>query len=403
MNYSIKKIIIIALLPIALYYIGSSFYLYHFDLKPPRLEITGIKDKAYYNGTINLKINVFDEYKIKSIVIQIDDKIIFNNQNVNSKKYEFPLMIPSIHIENGLHKLSVKAVDYAKKENQKTEIIEFGIDNEPLDISPCNNIETKINQGSVLHIQLKSNKLIKSGFVKTLQYEIPLVLESQNSTIYEAFIPISTEEVPGKYLAHVSIEDNVGNIAAFDYEYEIVAVNFKKQYIELKNKKNDILTKIDSSVDVFDTLLAEYAQNSPRKKLWSGNFCRPCLPCRISAEFGVIRTSFERGQYRHDAIDFAATPKSPVWACQSGILVAKHSNHPTYGNVIVIDHGIGLLSIYAHLETFASIEVGSHVKKGQILGTVGMTGYASGYHLHWELRLCDVKINPLQWIKNDLQ
>jgi murein DD-endopeptidase MepM/ murein hydrolase activator NlpD len=403
MNYNFKKITASVILFLLLYYVCSSLYLYHFDITPPHLEIHGIENQKYYNGNINLRINITDEYKVKNIQVQIDDKIIFNNQNINSKKYEVPILIPSIHLDNGLHKMTIKTTDAAKKENQKTAVIEFGVDNEPLDVTPCTNTEIKINQGCVLHIQLKSNKLIKNGFVKTLQYQCPLVLESQNGTIYESYIPISTEEIPGKYLAQVFLEDNVGNTASFEYEYEILAVSFKKQYIKLKNKKSENFTEDDIFEEKFNKEIEKCTQSSPQKKLWTGSFYRPCLPCALSTDFGVIRTSFERGRYRHDAVDFAAPPKSPVWACQSGILVIKESNHPTYGNVVIIDHGIGLLSIYGHLETFSPIEVGTYIKKGQVLGTVGMTGYASGYHLHWELRLCNIKINPLQWIKNDLQ
>lgn len=113
---------------------------------------------------------------------------------------------------------------------------------------------------------------------------------------------------------------------------------------------------------------------------------------------------FEKGRYRHDAVDYAASPKSPVWACQDGIVILKNYNNGPigFGNCVAIDHGVGLISLYAHLDSFSTIEVGQFIKKGTILGTVGMTGYATGYHLHWEMRLCDVKINPLEWIKDDL-
>lgn len=405
MNYNIKKIFLFLTFLFICYYIGSSYYMYYFDHEAPSIQYEGIVNGKYYNGNINVKIMAEDKYKIKYLSLQLDDKILVNNQSINSSKMDYPLLIPTIHLINGIHKLTITVTDASKNKNETREIIHFQVDNEPLEINILKSNNTKINQGNVLHIQLQSNKKIKNGFVKTLNYTVPIVLESANSSIYEAFIPVSTEEIYGKYIATIYIEDNVDNIASFEYEYEILPTAFKKQYIQLKNKKNELINLEDRepSEDI-NILLKEAAVKSPAKKLWQGNFYKPCLQSPLTTEFGVIRTSFEKGRYRHDAVDYAASPKSPVWACQDGIVILKNYNNGPigFGNCVAIDHGVGLISLYAHLDSFSTIEVGQFIKKGTILGTVGMTGYATGYHLHWEMRLCDVKINPLEWIKDDL-
>jgi len=70
--------------------------------------------------------------------------------------------------------------------------------------------------------------------------------------------------------------------------------------------------------------------------------------------------------------------------------------------VIILDHGCGILSTYGHLSDFApGIQVGSFVKKGKPVGKIGKTGYATGYHLHWELRVANIPVNPLEWVKQD--
>ncbi len=405
MNYNIKKIFLFFIFIIICYYIGSSYYLYYFDNIAPIITYDGIVNNKYYNGNITVKITGEDKYKIKNFSLQLDEKTLVNNQIINSSKMEYPLLIPTIHLTNGQHKLTIILTDGSKNKNQSTEIIHFQVDNDPLEINILKSNNTKINQGNVLHIQLQSNKKIKNGYIKTLNYQVPIILESNNSSIYEAYIPISTEEIYGKYIANIYIEDNVENTATFEYEYEIIQTPFKKQYIQLKNKKNEFINLQDRepSEDI-NILLKEASKNSPPKKLWQGSFYKPCLQSPLTTEFGVIRTSFEKGRYRHDAVDFAAAPKSPVWTCQDGIIILKNYNNEAtgFGNCVAIDHGIGLISIYAHLDSFSNIEVGQFVKKGTILGTVGMTGYATGYHLHWEMRLCDVKINPLEWVKDDL-
>jgi murein DD-endopeptidase MepM/ murein hydrolase activator NlpD len=67
------------------------------------------------------------------------------------------------------------------------------------------------------------------------------------------------------------------------------------------------------------------------------------------------------------------------------------------GNTVVLDHGLGVFTLYCHLEDFTDIEVGDSVKKGNPIGRLGMTGYASGYHLHWELRINNISVDPFEW------
>ncbi len=69
------------------------------------------------------------------------------------------------------------------------------------------------------------------------------------------------------------------------------------------------------------------------------------------------------------------------------------------GNTIIIDHGHGVLSMFFHLEDFANINQGQFIAKGNPLGTLGKTGYASGYHLHWEMRINNISVDPMQWTK----
>jgi len=105
-----------------------------------------------------------------------------------------------------------------------------------------------------------------------------------------------------------------------------------------------------------------------------------------------------KGKYAHNAVDLVAQPKSCVWAAHDGIVAIKE-RYGHAGNTIVLDHGCGLLSCYFHLDSFADINVGDFIKKGRPLGTLGMTGFASGYHLHWEMRLNNIQVDPLQWVK----
>ena len=382
-----------------IFFIGKNIYYYHFDLSYPKIYLNGIEDEKYYSNILNFFIDVEDEYKVKNISVFLDEKPIVNKLSINNSSYSYPLSIPTNNIENGSHYLKVIAVDSSKKSNTTTKVIKFYIDNNPLEVSFIDTeVEKKVFQGNTLHLTFQANKNNVFGCAKTLSYEVPCVLESDRSRVYECFIPISTDEIPNEYIVRLNLEDAVGNKAVLEKTYQVVSQNFKKEKVNIVKKLD---TENAKSGEELNKILEELSKNSPKKKLWSGKFYAPCLVKSITTQFGVVRTSMERGRYKHDAIDFYATPKSPVWASQDGIIAVK-DNFLYTGNTIVIDHGCGIITLYAHLDSFSNIEVGQNIKKGNIIGTVGMTGYSTGYHLHFELRILNIPINPIEWIKEDI-
>ena len=96
----------------------------------------------------------------------------------------------------------------------------------------------------------------------------------------------------------------------------------------------------------------------------------------------------------HMGMDIAATKGTPVKAPNDGIVVLSGQNNFFYsGNVVIIDHGYKLFTIYAHLNN-TKVKVGDYIKKGDILGTVGSTGRSTGPHLHWGASLGGVRFDP---------
>ena len=144
--------------------------------------------------------------------------------------------------------------------------------------------------------------------------------------------------------------------------------------------------------------MVQISQDSPHKKLWRGRFFAPVTIRAITTPFGQIRTSQQKGLYAHKAVDVVDAPRGVVWAPQDGIVVIKDRFVQT-GNTIVIDHGWGVTSMLCHLEEFADINVGDPIKRGNPVGTLGKTGYATGYHLHWECRINNTPIDPIEWTK----
>jgi len=115
----------------------------------------------------------------------------------------------------------------------------------------------------------------------------------------------------------------------------------------------------------------------------------------LSAFFGQRDDPFGSGQAEyHTGLDISADKGHPVVATASGT-VESASYSGNYGNLLVINHGFGLVTRYAHLASFA-VRVGDHVQRGRVIGYVGTTGRTTGPHLHYELLVNGALTNPLR-------
>lgn len=117
----------------------------------------------------------------------------------------------------------------------------------------------------------------------------------------------------------------------------------------------------------------------------------------ISYEFG-IRTLAELGYYNkfHYGIDIPAYRGTDIYASKSGkVLIAKY--HTSYGNYVLIDHGNGYHTLYAHASKLY-VKAGDYVEQGQVIAAVGTTGSSTGNHLHFEVRVNGEKVDPLKYV-----
>ena len=136
--------------------------------------------------------------------------------------------------------------------------------------------------------------------------------------------------------------------------------------------------------------------NSSDTRLWHGPF-RPPMKSQITSPFGNRRVFNGRLKSYHNGVDFRAAVGTPVFAANSGV-VRLAQNLFYSGNVVVIDHGTDIFTIYAHLSKM-EVRSGQFVAKGQRLGLSGATGRVSGPHLHWGVKINGVAVDPMQFIR----
>ncbi len=120
----------------------------------------------------------------------------------------------------------------------------------------------------------------------------------------------------------------------------------------------------------------------------------PIDGARVSSSFGMRRHPVLGYSKMHKGIDFAAPMGTPIYAGGDGVVVERGPKRG-YGNFIVIRHGGGYSTAYGHMSRFKSdVLRGTRVKQGQVIGYVGMSGMATGPHLHYEVRVNGSQVNP---------
>jgi murein DD-endopeptidase MepM/ murein hydrolase activator NlpD len=142
-------------------------------------------------------------------------------------------------------------------------------------------------------------------------------------------------------------------------------------------------------------LRAIFATITP-ERLWDGRFHYPLTGVTTGGNFGKRRILNGKANSPHGGVDFPAPAGTPVYAAQRGRIVLAE---PLYfsGNTVIVDHGLGLYTLYAHFESI-SVQPGDLVDTGALLGKVGATGRVTGPHLHWGATVNRARTNPVQLI-----
>jgi lysostaphin len=122
---------------------------------------------------------------------------------------------------------------------------------------------------------------------------------------------------------------------------------------------------------------------------WSGPFRLP-VKGEVTTQFGTHR-SYEY----HPGTDFAVASGTPIAAPAAGV-VAFEGETQLHGTTLILDHGGGVFTTYAHLQRF-EIEPGAPVKAGDLIARAGSSGLSTGPHLHWELWIDGADVDPVQW------
>ncbi len=234
----------------------------------------------------------------------------------------------------------------------------------------------------------------------------------------------------------------VGNYNALRHDQE----NLKKQYRDLQSTVKDTNQRLDSlqslatevamtygvlryhpaafdqadetanPQDSFDRSLQQYSflkRNAAAIAISSGglrmmpsmvfsdsNYTPSIWPVlgHITDSFGERLDPFSGEGAFHTGVDVGADYGAPVHCTADGVIVTADT-HTGYGRVVIVDHGFGLTTWYAHLSSYAVV-AGTRVKRGEVVGYTGISGRSTGPHVHYEVRMNNAPVNPWRYMKS---
>lgn len=206
--------------------------------------------------------------------------------------------------------------------------------------------------------------------------------------------PIDLYAEPKDYDLSVTVNEGTNKEYTISSVFSVKNKSFKTQYLTVTEEMNEN-NNDNTAIYEFAQLVKPARTESVNEKLWEGTFIMP-VEGELTTDFAEIRfVNNEQSSSRHSGLDLAAPLGTEVKAPNNGIVTFSMEGLLSPGNTVVIDHGMGLFTSYYHLDTI-NVEKGQKIKKGEVIGTVGTTGFSTGPHLHYAVSIYNTYVNPYQ-------
>ena len=209
---------------------------------------------------------------------------------------------------------------------------------------------------------------------------------------WRALVAVPLDTVAGTHELVVQAADAAGATAAATASLNIESGRFQTRRLRVAERYADppasVIERISREARTLEELFAD-----PRpERFWRGAFNMP-VPGPPTSSYGRLTMLNGKPGSRHQGADFRAPLGTPVTAPNAGVVVLATDLYYA-GGAVVLDHGQGLVSLFAHLSQIG-VAVGDRVEQGDELGRAGATGRVTGPHLHWAMRLYGTSVDPL--------
>ncbi len=249
-------------------------------------------------------------------------------------------------------------------------------------------------QGEVIEVEAPPG--LAGGYVVLAGDSYPLRLDGDEG---RAMIPVSYWLEPGEYTLSVFPEKGSSQ---GKWTVDVRAGDFPASYIEVDEEMARQLEPEDPARQARRKrereLVYEARSASSESRFWAGEFQWP-LEGRITTEFGATRYHNDELANRHNGIDIAVPAGTEIEAAAAGRVRLARDLLST-GRTVIIDHGWDVFSSYLHMVEI-EVEEGDSVSKGDVIGYVGESGFATGPHLHWSVSIGRTFVDPREFMDED--
>ena len=367
------------------------------DKKSPQLLVEDLRDGNCYKDDFVFRVKVIDgQTEVAWLSVEVDGSPVWQKQFKNSEVDE-TITIVTQSLSEGPHNISLIAWDSSLWKNKIAFIISFFVDRTPPALG-LKRLKEVVEQGTTACFFILSDEKLKELRAEVANKEFKAFPLGENGKAYRLLFPVSVFASVKDYSFVIYGTDLAGNRAELKTSFRVKGGFFEQEIIEVPKAKEGIFTKIKEIQDDTARIKQALADLSPLQ-FWGGSFILPAIGV-VSSPFGIRRvyTTGSIVSY-HRGIDIANKEGTVVVAANRGRVILAEEL-VLYGNTVILDHGQGLISWYCHLERIA-VKLGQVLAKGELIGLMGSTGLATGPHLHWEMQLAGMEINPLEWLKED--
>ena len=235
--------------------------------------------------------------------------------------------------------------------------------------------------------------------------KLPFYRVSDLPRVYETMVGVLYERKPGPAQLRVKIpsfkKEESGEVQDLTVAFTVVAGSYSSEILHVDGRrvhpkeKKDLVRILKEQAEI-----GHLYRSVTLSKYWKDDFVMP-IESAVTSPFGTRRLYNGELKSYHTGLDLRASIGTPVFSSAAGKIVMAKNLFYT-GNTIILDHGYGILTLYAHLSKL-QVEVGDRVEAHELLGLSGKTGRVNGPHLHWQAIVHGVKVNPLALLVSSTQ
>jgi Peptidase family M23 len=256
-------------------------------------------------------------------------------------------------------------------------------------------------QGEVLHLWVSAPEgvHVERGEMlsRPLRFNTPL----DGSGRWDAFFGIDARQEPGNYEARIWLASAEGPAARNrTVSIRVLPGAFEEERLTVPDAQVHLSKRDLKRVKKEEELISSLWSIDTKERLWQGPFGVP-VEGGPGSPFGVRRWINDEPRSFHTGMDIKAPEGAPVQAANDGLVVLE-GDFFFGGRSVFLDHGQGVFTMYFHLSKINVVR-GQRVAKGDVVGLVGMTGRATGPHLHWGVRMDGARVDPASLVDRTRQ